>query len=120
MIARRLARGDIVLATIPFTDLQSAKVRPALVVSNGLIGRGVVLVAISSVVRSTGNHFDVVLDGQHPDFPQSGLLRTSVVRTHHLVTVQDRIVARYLGHLGDDWLTEVDEKLQTAIGLDIP
>jgi mRNA interferase MazF len=118
MIARRLARGDIVLATIPFTDLQSAKVRPALVVSDGLIGHDVVLAAISSVVRSTGDKFDVVLDGQHPDFAQSGLLRTSVVRTHHLVTVQERVAARYLGYLAADWLAEVNQKLRSALGLE--
>jgi mRNA interferase MazF len=117
MIARRLTRGDVVLATIPFTDLQSAKLRPALIVSDGLIGKDVILVAISSVVRPTGHEFDVVLSSQHPDFSLSGLLRTSVVRAHHLITVEDRVIVRYLGRLGDRWLNEVTEKLRTVIGV---
>lgn len=117
MNLRRMLRGDVVLATFPFTDLTSSKVRPALVVSEEMIGDDVVLVAISSVVRANQFDTDLLLDSRHPDFSSSGLLRTSVIRTHHIATVQDQIITRVLGHLASGWLNEVDQRLRVALGL---
>lgn len=117
MISRRLCRGDVVLATIPFTDLTSSKVRPALIISDGIIGQEVVLAGISSVVRAGQFDSDVLLDSQHPEFAATGLLRTSVIRTHLLVTVKERIAARVLGRLSADWLAVVDQRLSEVLGL---
>jgi len=50
-MAPTFSRGDVVLTQFPFTDLTGASVRPALVVSQGLIGQDVVVAGISSVVR---------------------------------------------------------------------
>jgi hypothetical protein len=50
MTKATLARGDVVLTKIPFTDLTGSSLRPAVIVSPGSIGEDVILVAISSVV----------------------------------------------------------------------
>ena len=115
-----LRRGDIVLATFPFTNLTMSKVRPALVVSPGLIGNDVVLVAISSVVSATPETTDLVLDSSHPEFRPTGLTRSSVIRTHKIVTVERHIVARRLGRASPALLLEVDARLCSAIGIHPP
>lgn len=117
MISRLLARGDIVLATIPFTDLQASKVRPALIVSAGQIGDDVVLAAISSNLRNNSCGFDLLIDPADSDFASTGLRLASVVRTHHLVTVDRRIIARRLGQLPDKWMANVDSRLSRLLGL---
>jgi mRNA interferase MazF len=117
MIRRHLQRGELVLAVIPFTDLGATKLRPALVISDGAIGEDVVLVAISSVIRGSTATHDVIIDGQHAEFPKTGLLRTSVVRTHHLVTVDQRMLTRRLGSLPEIWQRQVDERLAVLLGL---
>ena len=117
MILPKLQRGDLVLATIPFTDLAASKLRPALVISEGVIGTDVVLIALSSVVRGATAPYDVIIDERHADFPATGLLRTSVVRTHHLVTVEQKMLARRLGRLPPFWQAQVDAQLITLLGL---
>jgi hypothetical protein len=47
-----LSRGDVVLTRFPFPDVTGTSLRPAVVVSQGHIGQDLVLIAISSVVRS--------------------------------------------------------------------
>jgi mRNA-degrading endonuclease toxin of MazEF toxin-antitoxin module len=117
MIRRKWSRGDVVLATIPFTDLQAGKVRPAVILSDGLIQQDVILAAISSVVRSAALPSDIVLEARHPDFPRTGLLKTSVVRTHRLVTVEERVVVRHLGQLSSSWWSEVETQMRILFGL---
>lgn len=117
MISRPLAKGDVVLATIPFTDLQAGKVRPALVVSAGQVGDDVVLVAISSNLRGNTRDLDIRIDPADPDFVATGLRLASVIRTHHLVTVESRIVARRLGRLSARLMAEVERGLSRLLGL---
>src|ERR671937_169569 len=50
-MAAALRRVDVVLTPFPFTDLAGSSLRPALVVSQGAVGRDVVRAGISSVVR---------------------------------------------------------------------
>lgn len=120
MSRRKLRRGDIVLATFPFTNLKMSKLRPALVVSRGLIGNDVVLVAVSSVVSATPEVTDFVLESSHPDFGPTGLARPSVIRAHKIATVERQIVVRRLGRASAALLLEVDSRLCTAIGIHPP
>ena len=46
MISIPFKKGEIVLATIPYTDLRASKLRPALVVSAGQIGQDLTIAAI--------------------------------------------------------------------------
>jgi hypothetical protein len=73
-----VARGDIVLTRFSFTDLSGASVRPALVVSSGLIAEDVVLAGVSSVLRGAMAPTDYTVDLAHPEFAQTGLRVASV------------------------------------------
>lgn len=119
MIQRVLQRGDLVLAVIPFTDLAATKIRPALIISDGLIGQDVVLAAISSVNRGVVAH-DVSVESNHPEFAQTGLLKSSVVRCHHLITVEAKMLVRRLGTLPLSWQQQVDQELKQLLGLSGP
>jgi len=114
----KLLHADIVLTKFPFTDLSSFSVRPALVVSNGLIGEDVILIAISSVVRgiilaST----DFILPTTHPDFSSTGLKVSSVLRTHKLFTVHHSVIVRRLGLISPNIQLEVDKLLRLVLVL---
>jgi mRNA interferase MazF len=112
-----LARGDVVLTRFPFTDLSGASVRPALVISQGLIGQDLVLAAISSVVRGALASTDYTVDTTHPEYPLTGLRVTSVLRLHKLASVEQSIIVRRLGRIGPQLQAEVDARLRIILGL---
>src|SRR5213592_1549048 len=95
-----ISRGDVVLTRFPFTDLTGSSVRPALVVSAGLIGDDLVIAGISSVVRGSVAATDLTVATKHPEFDQTGLRVTSVLRMHKLAAVEANVVIRKLGWIG--------------------
>jgi mRNA interferase MazF len=48
-----LQRGDIVLATLPFTDLSASKIRPALVVQSDRNNQRLEDVILAMITRTT-------------------------------------------------------------------
>ena len=117
MSSSKLFRGDVVLVPFPFTDLTGSSLRPALVVSPGSIGQDVILAAISSVLRSNTYPTDCLIPRSHPEFATTGLRVSSVVRLHKLVTVEESIVVRRLGRIGQQFSVQVDDLLRVAVGL---
>ncbi len=112
-----LSRGEIVLTRFPFTDLTGFSLRPALVVSAGMIGRDIILAAISSIVRKSLSPTDCVVETTHGEFKQTGLRTSSVIRLHKLVTVEQKVIVRRLGRVGPQLSAEVDKLLRVALGL---
>ena len=109
-------RGQVVLVRFPFTDLASAKQRPALVVaSSGFLcsGRDVVAVAISGRRVHEPGPFDHVVS----NWKAAGLLMPSVVRAGKLVTLQRDLIRRSLGTLEATDLEAVDGLLRKALAL---
>jgi mRNA interferase MazF len=95
------SRNDVVLLPIPFTDLTSRKVRPAIVL--GRNGSDLFLVPISSVLPNT-------------DFPlnewcAAGLNVPSGVKAQ-LSTVEDRLVVKIVGTLGSTDVQLLNERLR--------
>lgn len=80
------SRNDVVLLPIPFTDLTSRKVRPAIVI--GRNGADLFLVPISSVLSNT----DFPLTEWHA----AGLNVPSGVKAQ-LATVEERLVVQIVG-----------------------
>ena len=113
----RLSRGDVVLTPFPFTDLKGSSVRPALIVSQGVIGQDVILAGISSVVRGGVSPTDFLADAAHPEFPLTGLRVTSVIRLHRLTAVMASILIRRLGRVGPQMQSDIDRRLRVVLGL---
>ena len=100
------SRNDVVLLPIPFTDLTSRKVRPAIVI--GRIGADLFLVPISSVVANT----DFILQ----EWRVAGLNVPSGVKAQ-LATVEDRMVVKVVGRLTANDTRILDEHLRNWMQL---
>ena len=103
-----IARGWIVLASYPFTDLSATKRRPALVVSaSDRTGDDCILAFITS---RTGNvePTDLLIGADHPDFAATGLRMPSVVRCGKLMTLNYTLLIGRLGRLSDHLMAEVN------------
>jgi mRNA interferase MazF len=113
-----MTRGKVVLVPFPFDDLSSAKVRPAVCLTDP-IGphRHVILAFISSQIPADLLESDVVLDAGQTDFTTTGLRVTSTLRLHRLMTVTTALIRRELGNLPAQIEVEVADKLRKLFGL---
>jgi len=100
------SRNDVVLLPIPFTDLTSRKVRPAIVV--GRNGADLILVPISSVLSNTDFHLQ--------DWRAAGLNVSCGVKAQ-IVTVEERLVVKIVGGLSTSDQHQLNERLQTWLAL---
>lgn len=100
------SRNDIVLLPIPFTDLTSHKVRPAIVI--GRSGADLFLVPISSVLPNT--------DFALKEWRAAGLNVSSGVKAQ-LATVEDRLVVKIVGTLSLADRQMLDQHLRQWIEL---
>jgi len=101
----------------PFDDLSTAKVRPAVCLTNP-VGphRHVILAFITSCIPADLLETDIALDADQPDFVTTGLRMTSTLRLHRLMTVSTSLIVRELGELPQAIQTQVDEKLRKLFG----
>jgi mRNA interferase MazF len=100
-VARFIA-GDVVVLPFPFTDLQSNKVRPALVVAAFTRG-DILLCQLTS--QASGHPVMVPIGGE--DFMQGSLPAASQALPHRLVTAHDSCVRRHAGRITLTKLAEV-------------
>ena len=108
--------GEIWLVRFPFSDLTSAKLRPALILS--VHREEVIILGIFSKIP-TGDLKNswVLIKDSNSQFPQTGLKKTSLIRADKIATVSKLVFQRKLGGLGADLLLEVQEALKIALNL---
>lgn len=91
--------GKIILVPFPFTDLTSAKLRPALIVSKYREDDDIIVAFISS--KSAQQEQGIyTLKTSDPDFSETGLKVDSVVRFDKIATLNKKIVLGELGSVG--------------------
>ena len=100
------SRNDIVQLPIPFTDLTSRRVRPAIVI--GRKGTDLFLVPISSVLSNT--------DFPLHDWQAAGLNVPSGVKAQ-LSTIEEKLVVKIIGALTHADHRLLDEKLRAWLQL---
>ena len=94
----------------PFSDLTTAKRRPALVIA-GLEGDDLILCQITS--QAIRDQYAVPL--QDRDFAQGALKQPSQVRPNRLFTADSHIVLYRVGSLQEVKLAEITDKLVKII-----
>jgi mRNA interferase MazF len=113
-----IKRGEIVLLSFPFTDLQTTKVRPALVVSSdsfNKISRDAVFIFITS--KPYKEPFDIWLDRQDPSFRPTRLKVSSTLRASKIMCLEQDLVRRRLGCLDNKTLQKVEQALISLLSL---
>jgi mRNA interferase MazF len=100
------SRNDVVLLPIPFTDLTSRKVRPAIVVGGN--GADLFLVPISSVIANT----DFPLN----EWSAAGLNAPSGVKAQ-LATVEEKLVVKVVGQLAGKDVQALNARLRKWLKL---
>jgi mRNA interferase MazF len=89
--------GSIVLVNFPFTDLQSSKVRPALVLTTK--GDDVIILGIFSKVPGEIHESWIKVDEVSPNFYLTGLKKTSVIKTEKIAVIHRSLIRKELGRL---------------------
>ena len=104
--------GEVVLIRFPQTDLESGKLRPALIIA---IAPGrhndVLLALVSSRINQAIPNFDEIINRKDPDYLATGLKVPSVVRLSRLVTVADTIIDARLGGISSDRLERIKQHI---------
>lgn len=101
-----LSIGQVVLATFPFSDLSSTKLRPCLIL--GLtVFNDVLLCQITS--RPYGNKAAVKITKN--DFRSGSIVIDSFIRPDKIATLNISRIKRSLGIIDDEKLNEVKQKL---------
>lgn len=113
----RAKRGDVVLVLFPHADLQTAKVRPALIVQADRLQTGLpqlIVAMISSNMGRSGHPSRRSIDLTSTEGQGSGLLTASVVLTDNLATVAEAAIYRIIGKLP---MADIDQALKHTLGL---
>jgi mRNA interferase MazF len=99
--------GDIVLIKFPFTDNQSFKKRPALVIKDTKDGDII-------VARITSKSYSTIYDVEIKDWNKNGLKLPSIIRVHKLASLEKYMIDIKLGEI-DKALKSQVEKIFKAI-----
>jgi mRNA interferase MazF len=102
------SRNDIVLLPIPFTDLRSSKVRPAIVVGHGAWPGDLFVVPVTSQLSSA----DLTL----VDWNAAGLNVASGIKGQ-ICTVEDSLVRKVVGRLSTRDRDALDNRLRVWLKL---
>jgi mRNA interferase MazF len=111
-------RGDVVLVVYPDSNLQTAKLRPALVIQADNLNTGlpqVVLAMISSNMVRAGHPSRVSVGVSTPQGQQTGLHVDSVIMTDNLRTVLESQIRHVIGVWSD--MAAVDAALRQTLGM---
>ena len=105
------SQNDVVLVRYPFSDLSSAKVRPAVVVNTTHASKDLILVALTSKTSSLLSGEFALQDWQH-----AGLnVETAVKRG--VFTIDERLVIKSVGVLSGTDVSELERSLRLWLGL---
>lgn len=105
-----MAKGDIVLINFPFTDLSGSRLRPAVILIEGMAD-------ITVCFITTRFHWQEATDVQLEPSPSNGLKHTSLIRTAKLATLDKSMARGLLGKLAPSEMIELDKKLKTLLQL---
>lgn len=108
--------GTVVLVNFPFTDLQSSKVRPALVLTTR--GDDAIILGIFSKVPEVIQGSWIKVDELDRDFNRIGLKKTSIIKTEKITVVHRSLIRKELGHLSSELMEKVKKTLLRTLEIE--
>ena len=123
-----LAPGTICLITYPFTDEASSKLRPALVADADnptflALTDGPSSPALNNInfIQIVGHEepgaYNIIVNPAEPAYQGTGLRTVSTIRCWNINTIHAGLISRHLGHVSNDLMTQVKEKLRLRLSL---
>lgn len=106
----KFIKGDVVVLPFPFTDLSSAKKRPALILAD-ITGDDYIMLQITS--KSVTDNYAIPL--LKDDFLSGSLNRDSNIRPNKIFTFDRKLILYKAGHLSDNKLCECVNKVCAII-----
>jgi len=111
-----VSRGDIFYADLtPVIGCEQGGLRPVLIVQNDIGNRyspTVIVAAVTSRLEKNPLPTHVPLTGD-----RIGLRQNSIVMLEQIRTIDRSRLREYLGHVGDEYLCNVDRALGVSLGL---
>ncbi len=113
-----MQRGEIHLASFPYGDVATMKLRPVLLLTGPVgVGTEVIVAYLSSIIPSPLLASDILIDPSLPQHQSTRLKTVSVLRLHKLATIHITSIQRYLGKISTATQQEVDDKLRVVLNL---
>jgi len=113
-----MTKHEVVLVQFPFDDLSSAKLRPAVCLTEP-IGphQHLILAFVSSRIPANPLDTDLLIDSSDADFAATGLRVSSTLQLHRLMTVTRALLRRELGALSPVMQAQVQKRLRELFEL---
>lgn len=113
-----MTKYKVVLVPFPFDDLSSAKVRPAVCLTDPIGPHShVILAFITSRIPDELLETDLVIDAGSTDFTSTGLRVSSTLQLHRLMTVTTSFLQREMGMLSPAMQSQVNKRLRKLFAL---
>lgn len=106
----RFIKGDVVVIPFPFSDLSSAKKRPALIIAN-TTGTDHIMLQITS--KNVKDNYAIPLS--KTDLTFGTLNQDSNIRSNKIFTLDQKLILYKIGHINNDKLMECIGKICTII-----
>src|SRR4030042_2113012 len=103
-LGKMLSAGDIIIASVQFTDSSEGKTRPAVVLFEEL--GNVVIAGITSNLKMKGI----------PLTKNEGAIKESVIKLNYIFTISQEMVSKVLFHLSNEKKALIFEKLTQKLG----
>lgn len=103
-------QGDLVLLPYPFSDLESTKVRPALVISNNSFNKksdDCIMVPLTTVIKD--EPYSICIYNE--DLSQGKLLKPSRIRVDKIFTVQKDLIIMKIGSINENVLDKIKKEI---------
>jgi mRNA interferase MazF len=108
-----MTRNKIVLVPFPFDDFSSAKVRPALCLTDEISEHKHVIVAfITSKIPTDITDSDIIIKKGSENSTGTGLVVDSVIRLHKMVVIPAKLINRKLGEINQSIQFDVKSKIR--------
>jgi mRNA interferase MazF len=107
------SRGEIIWVKFPFSDATTAKLRPALIISNDLVNRtgDYLLMQITSHIRN--DKLSLLI--KESDFSGGPLLKQSELRLHKVFILHESLIAGGITNVSTAFMETVIKQLLKLI-----
>lgn len=113
-----MIKNKVILVPFPFDDLSGNKVRPAVCLTHEIEPHGhVILAFITSRIPENLLETDISIDSGDSDFVTTGLMVSSTLQLHRLMTVSQYMLLRELGELSPNVILNVEVRLKMLFDL---